>query len=168
MKHILIILLILISLVNCSHAQTSVTESNGVFILNPNQKSDEGKSFRRGTYTDTHFFGEDITNKLDLFEKNYVYYLPGTGAYAVEEKKILKPEIYKKIKYIERSLVKAVKQNKMNLEDASKKLSYIVTLSIKLLNFDTSNLEKDLKRMDNNINDIIAYFEKIRFHEPNQ
>jgi len=170
MKQILFYLIVIIF--SCHsfscYSQATMSETNGVFILNPNQKSDEGKSFRRGTYTDVHFFGEDITSKLDLFERNYVYFLPGTGAYAVEEKKILKPEIYKKIKFLDKSFVKAVKQNKMNLEDASIKFSSIVSLSIKLLNYDTANVEKDLKKMNNDLNDVIAYFEKIRLHEPNQ
>ncbi len=167
MNRIFFFLVFLFCFDNYLFSQASVTESNGVFILNPNQKSDEGKSFRRGTYTDAHFFGEDITSKLDLFERNYVYYVPGTGAYAVEEKKILKPEIYKKIKYLDKSLVKSVKQGKMDLENASSKFSSIISLSIKLLNYDTSNVEKDLKKMNNDINEIVAYFEKIRLHEPN-
>jgi hypothetical protein len=147
-----------------SFGQAFVSGSSGVLMLNPNAGSTQLKtSLKRGAFIGPHFFGDSIAYKMNQLEQTYVYYQPGTGAYAVEQKIIIKPDIYKKIKSLERHYISLVKKNDALLEESTLKLSNNLKLALKLMNYDTKNVERDLKRIRKPA-EIQSYFSKIRFN----
>jgi hypothetical protein len=162
LKYFLFVIL-MISLVQAINAQASLSSSNGVIILNPNQKGELSNSFRRGSYNGPHFFGDSITNKMNQLEQIYTYYQPGNGAYAVESKVVLKPEIYKKVKMLEKAYIKDVKKNRLDIREAEHKLSNTLSLAIKLMDYDTRVLEKDLILIDT-AEKAEAYFYNIKLN----
>ena len=145
------------------YAQANLTSSNGVIILNPNQSAELINSLTRGSYTGPHFFGDSITYKMNQFEKMYTYYQPGNGAYAVETKMILKPEIYKKVKMLEKAYVKDVKKNRLDIREAEHKLSKTLSLAIKLMDYDTKALENELILVET-AEKVEVYFSNIKLN----
>lgn len=155
------LLVLLITSSTQLYSQANLTTSNGVIILNPNQKGELSNSLKRGSYNGPHFFGDSITYKMNQFEQIYTYYQPGNGAYAVETKMILKPEIYKKVKLLEKTYVKNVKKNKLDIREAERKLSNTLSLAVKLIDYDTRILENDLLKIETAEN-VETYFSKIK------
>lgn len=107
-------------------------------------ESDIAAGKKTGYYVGPHILGDTITMLLNKFESEYVYFEESGGAYSVEEKKFLKPEIYKAVSRINKYYEKGVKKNKITEKDAYEKLKGILMVGIKLKGYQTSEVEKQL------------------------
>lgn len=144
-------------------SQSIANDNTGVLYLYRNE-SNTANSFKRGAYAGDHVLGDTISIKLNEFEKRYIYFKPGSGAYAIEEKVTLKPQIYKSIKRVDNYFSKQFSGNKMSRKESSDRFSAVLDVAIKLINYDTKQVELDLRK----INDPLAiekYLLKIKFSE---
>jgi|688.fasta_scaffold610980_1 hypothetical protein len=145
-----------------SHAQ-SIASDNGVLFLYPNESEAAKNSNRRGSYIGTHPLGEAVSESLNKFEAEYVYYVKSSGAYAIEEKITIKRPIYNAVKKIEKFYLNKVLKAELSKEDGASAFIQILENAIKLTKFQTSKVETDLKKL-NDPKDIIVYInEKIKF-----
>lgn len=142
----------------------SVASDNGVLFLYPNDSEASKNSNRKGSYSGIHPLGEVVTEKMNKFESEYVYYMKSTGAYPVEEKIILKKAIYLAVKKIEKYYLSAMERGDLSLEKVEKAFLNILDNSIKLTKYRTENVEVDLKKIKKP-EDLIVYFNKIRFKD---
>lgn len=149
-----------------AYSQAALINADGIIMLIPNQNPEDNRKFlKRGSYDETsHLLGDSIRYKLNEFEKTYVYFESGNGAYPVEQRFVIKPELYKKIKSVDKALVKLAREKKLSINEAQTKLSFILSMSLKLVNYDTRQVEKDIKRLTKP-EDVINYLLKIRLYE---
>lgn len=159
--------IVLISFLTCSligKAQFSETgvRTDGLIYLNENQTAVGSSATKRGYYVGPHVLGDTITMLLNKFENDYVYYEQGTGAYAVEEKKIIKPVIYKSVKKVSKYYEKKVDKGEITERNAYVRVKSILAKAIKIRNYYSEDVELDLKRIKKAA-DIEEYFDKIKF-----
>ncbi len=145
MKFILITLFLILSIETYSQAQANL--SGGVTYLNKNENTQGNNSKKKGFYVGPHILGDTITMLLNKFENDYVYFETLQGAYGVEEKKVIKPELYSSIKKIEKKYSKGVKKEKIASDLAYSRLKLILQKGIKLMNYNTTKVESDLKNI---------------------
>ena len=129
-----------------TQAQSIVSDRAGIMYLYPNE-SREGANFRRGVYVGPHELGDTIASKLNEVEKRFIYFKPGFGAYAVEEKITLKSQVYKSTKKIDSYITKLFLSGKISRDEASTRLQRVLDVVIKLINYDTNQVERDLKKL---------------------
>jgi hypothetical protein len=156
-----VILIILVFLSSSVYAQ-AVASDAGVVFLYPNETNATLTNVRRGAYAGTHAFGEDIANKLDEFEKNYVYYKKSQGAYATEEKIVLKQPIYKAIKKMDKFYTKKALQEPQSFSEVTTKYSTLLDIGNKLMKYNTTQVEAKLKKMKDPL-EIEKYFLSLSF-----
>lgn len=106
------------------------------------------KGFKRGSFVGEHTLGDTISRKLDLFERTYVYFKNSGGAYSVEEKVILKNNIYKQVKRFDQFIKAGYSDNAIELANAQLRLNRVLDVSIKLMDYDTRKVEKDIKKLE--------------------
>jgi hypothetical protein len=158
------VLLCIISYVN-SGAQAMVTNSSGVIILNPNERT-QMSNLKRGSYEGNHVLGPEVAERMNTFESIYVFYTSEGGAYPVERKNVIKPDIYKATKTVEKSYIKGMRNSKISTQDVANNFIPFLDLAIKLADFQTDKVEQELKNLKD-ASDIEAYFLKIRLNEVN-
>jgi hypothetical protein len=141
---------------------SNVSESNGIVFLNKNSASDVS-GLKRGGYVGPHILGDTVTILMNVFESKYTYYVAGSGAYASDIKKVLKPNIYKSIKSINKFYEKGVKKNKIEDDVAKARMKDVLDIAIKLYGYETSALEGKLKDLKS-ANQKEAYLKKIVFN----
>jgi hypothetical protein len=142
-------------------AQAIASESGGGIYLYKNE-SDVDESLKRGYYVGPHILGDTITMLMNRFEKDYTYYQESSGAYKTEEKKINKPNIYFKVKKVEKNLTKEVKKGRMDEDEAYRKLKRTLSLAIKLMNYRTDQVEEDLRKLKKT-DEILDYMFDLKF-----
>jgi RecG-like helicase len=159
------IVLIVVSLIPFISKSQSVASDDGVLYLYPNNSEDAKYSNRRGSYVALHPLGAEVTQEMNKFEYEYVYYVKSTGAYAVEEKIILKKPIYSAVKKVEKYYLYKTSKKEFTQQQSEKEFSEILVKAIKLAKYQTIKVETDLKKIKNP-EDIINYMnEKIKFKE---
>lgn len=145
--------------------QATFTDSNGTIIINKNlSKEDQIKQLKRGSYVESHILGDSVTYGLNQFEKSMVYFTQSSGAYAIEQKRVIKPVIYKKIYALDEYYIKSIAAGKLGVLDVRPKYVKILAKASKLVDFDTKKVEQDLKKLKDP-EQIEAYFLKIKFNE---
>jgi hypothetical protein len=158
MKYLLVILLL--GFGSCRAQNIYSNAGSGVIYLKP-LSSASPANLKRGSYVGPHIFGDSITHALNNFEREYVYFKSTTGGYAVEEKVVLKRNLYKNIHDYDKYISKAYESNLLSKEEATLRLGNVINTGIKLLNFDTHQLEKDIKKLDPV--DFEKYLKNLRF-----
>ncbi len=145
-------------------AQAMVTESGGSIMLFRNEsESDLLKKSKRGFYVGPHMLGEEITQKLDEFEKRYVYYKETQPPYPTLEKMVLKPKIYNAVKKMEKYYRKGALKSKIPLMEAQEKLTKVLDIGIKLMNYNTPVVEQYLASKHKE-EEIEAYLLNLKFN----
>lgn len=165
MIRLLLVALCLVTISNVAYSQAVASNSGGAIYLNKNEASNHDPSLRRGAYVGPHVMGDSLTQLLNKFETEYVYYKKGDGAYATEEKKFVKFPIYRAVHRVNDFYVKAVKKGKVDASQiitVKKDLKMVLFKGVLLKNYYTPDVEKDLKKMKD-IDQIVDYFKKIEF-----
>ena len=117
---------------------------------------------KRGYYIGPHALGDTITILLNKFENDFVYYEMGIGAYAVEEKKIIKPAIHKAVWRINKYYEKKVEKGDITEQNAYSRMKSVLKKAIRLKNYHTEDVEAKLKKI-RKASEIEEYFDKIKF-----
>lgn len=146
MKTKYLIIVLLIGYGSCQGQNIYSNGGNGVIYLRP-LSSASPANLKRGSYVGPHVLGDSVTHLLNNFEREYVYFKPTSGGYAVEEKVTLKRNIYKNIHDFDKYISQAYEVNLLSKEEATLRLGTVINTGIKLLNFDTNQLEKDIKKL---------------------
>jgi hypothetical protein len=120
---------------------------SGVIFLKPLSEASPA-NMKRGSYVGPHVLGDSVTFLLNNFEKLYVYYKTSSGAYPVEEKVVLKRNIYKKVHDFDSFISKSYQANLVNGQEATGRLKKVLNIGIKLMSYDTNLLEKEVKKID--------------------
>ncbi len=142
----IIILLVITS--NCvAQNLYSGGAASGVIYLKPLSGASPA-NLKRGSYVGPHILGDTVTNLLNNFEKEYVYFKPTHGAYAVEEKVIMKRTIYKKVHDFDKFIIKTFLDDPSAKQEVTTRLVSVINIGMKLLNFDTNQVEKDIKKLE--------------------
>jgi len=102
---------------------------------------------KRGSFVGQHLLGDSVTQKLNLFEKSYVYYKTSNGAYPVEERVVLKRNLYKKIKDFDEFITKSYVTKVVERDSAQMRLAKVLDIGTKLMRYDTHQVEKDVKKL---------------------
>ncbi len=144
MKFFVFACALLVSMMSFGQAQVCYS---GVTYLNKNESRLGKDATKRGYYVGPHALGDTITMLLNRFENDYVYYEEGDGAYRVEEKKIVKPSLYRAIKKIEKHYSKSLKKNSVDESYAYSRLKLIIRKGITLMNYDTREFEEQLRKI---------------------
>lgn len=115
-----------------------------IFYLNP---LDDGvpANVKKGSYVTPHVLGDSITRLFNELESKYVYYKKSSGAYPVEEKVVLKRNIYAGIYDFNKFLLKSLDRKLISEKEAAARLTKVLKIGIKMAGYDTSGVEKDLK-----------------------
>lgn len=166
MKGVLFVILITFVVMPCA-AQAVVSDSQGMMYLNKNESEPSDLGIKRGYYVGPHVLGDSITQLLNKFEEEYVYYKKTEGAYATEEKKNIKFSIYKAVHRVDDYYVKGIKKGKIDasrIGEAKKNLKMILSKGIRLKSYFTVQVEEDLRKVKAP-EEIILYFEKIKFKD---
>lgn len=147
MKIGFIITLLIVS-VNCAAQNLySGGAGSGVIYLKPLSGASPS-NLKRGSYVGPHLLGDSVTSLLNNFERQYVYFKQTYGAYAVEEKVIMKPGIYKKIHDFDKYIVRTYVSDPSAKQEVTVRLVTVINIGIKLLNFDTNQVEKEIKKLE--------------------
>ena len=136
--------------------------TGSVTYLNKSTTSIGEDATKRGYYVGPHVLGDTITMLLNRFENDFVYYEMGTGAYAVEEKKVIKPAIHKAIWRVNKYYEKKVDAGEITERNAYIRMKAVVAKGIRLKNYYTEDIENKLKKMKK-APEIEAYLDKIKF-----
>ena len=164
MKKIPILFFLLFSVTTLYAQNVATTTSNGIIYLYPNESKVEVNNFKRGSYSGSHILGEEIDKQLNEFEQNYVYYKKGEGAYAVEEKHVLKPTIYKAVNRVVKHYTKQFKKGRVPAEEAKASIVNALKVGNMLIRFQTEKVEYDLDRVKS-VSYIEKYLDNIQFKE---
>jgi hypothetical protein len=143
---ILIFLLVSSFSIECFSQNIHNNIGDGIIYLKP-LSSASPSSLNRGSYVGPHLLGDTITDLLNNFEKQYVYYKTSSGAYPVEEKVVLKNNIYKKVHEFDNFITKSYTYNLDTKKEATTRLAHVISIGIKLLSYDTRQLEKEIKKL---------------------
>ncbi len=120
---------------------------SGVIYLKPLSGASP-TNLKRGSFVGPHILGDSVTNLLNNFEREYVYFKPTYGAYAVEEKVIMKRTIYKKVHDFDKYISKTYLTDLTAKQEVTARLVSVIKIGIKLLDFDTNQVEKEIKKLD--------------------
>lgn len=156
-----------ILLLDQAKGQATVQDQNGTILINRNQSiEDISKNLKRGSFEGGHLLGDSVAMALNSFERVYTYFVPGHGAYALEEKKVIKPVIYEKIHILDRYYTKAAKKGTgVSLEAMRKNYHAILSTATELISFDTKKLEDDIRGIKNP-SELEAMFLRIKIKKP--
>lgn len=121
--------------------------ASGVIYLKPLSGASPA-NLKRGSYVGPHILGDSVTNLLNNLEREYVYFKPTYGAYAVEEKVILKRTLYKKVHDFDKYIAKEYLSDPSAKQEVTARLVSVINIGIKLLSFDTNQVEKDIKKLE--------------------
>ncbi len=160
MKKILVTCFILMTVLTVSGQAIVNNSGSGGVYLNKNESGSGGSATKRGYYVGPHVLGDTITALMNKFENYYVYYEESGGAYSVEEKIIIKPQIYKAVKKVNKYYEKSLKKGNISEKEAYASMKKLLTKGIKLRDYYTENVERDLKKMKD-VNKITEYVDKI-------
>ena len=134
-----------------------------IHVMKAVLENNEGaNSKKRGYYVGPHVLGDTITMLLNKFEMDFVYYESGDGAYSVEEKKIIKPVLYKSIKKLVKQYTKDVKKGNVAGDLAYSRLKLIIQRGIRLKNYDTFKVENELNAIKS-VEELEEYILKLKF-----
>lgn len=164
MKKFPVLFFLLFSFATLSAQNVATTTSSGMVYLYPNEAEVEVNKYKRGSYTGSHILGEEIDKQLNLFEQNFVYYKKGEGAYSVEEKHLLKPNIYKAVNRLVKQYTKQFKKGNISAEEAEAAISNALGVGNKLIQFQTEKVEYDLDKVKS-VDYIEKYLKNIQFRE---
>ncbi len=146
MKKNCILFLIFISSNGIAQNIYSSGAGSGVMLLKPINETSP-RNLKRGSYIGPHVLGDSVTMAINNFEKEYVYFKPTSGAYAVEEKIIVKQNIYKKVHDFDRYIVKSFQSDFSSKQELTNRLLTVINVGTKLLNFDTQQVEREIKKL---------------------
>ncbi len=147
MKINLIIIVLIVS-GNCvAQNLYSGDAGSGVMYLKPLSGASPS-NLKRGSYVGPHILGDSVTSILNNFENEYVYFKPTYGAYAVEEKVIMKRTIYKKVHDFDKYISKTYLADPSAKQEVTDRLVSVIKIGIKLLDFDTNQVEMEIKKLD--------------------
>lgn len=164
MKKVTILFFLFFGIVTAYAQDIATTTSSGMVYLYVNEPEVDVSKYKRGSYSGEHILGEEIDKLLHQFEQNYVYYKKGEGAYAVEEKNVLKPSIYKAINRVIKHNTKQYSKGRMEAEEARVNILNALEVGNKLIRFNTEKVEYDLKNAKG-ADFISNYLNRIRFQE---
>lgn len=119
-------------------SQALLSDQTGMIYFN---KQDYGRMAVELDKKMIDTFGDTVAYLVAVFESNYVTIIKNSGAYSVDEERILKPVIYKKVRYLGKKYLSA------KGETASNKVKFkkVLMKAIDLASKDTSRLEEKLK-----------------------
>ena len=160
MKKVFLICFIVAAGFSANSQAIASNSGSGAVYLNKNESGAGGSAKKRGYYVGPHVLGDTITALLNKFENYYVYYEESGGAYSVEEKIIIKPQIYKAVKRVNKYYEKGFDKGTVPRREAYASLKSVLTKSIKLRDYYTENVERDLKKMKDG-KEIVEYIDKI-------
>ncbi|GIV36830.1 MAG: hypothetical protein KatS3mg032_1209 [Cyclobacteriaceae bacterium] len=118
-----------------------------IFYLKPLDQA-ALSNVKRGSYVTPHVLGDSITRLFNEFESKYVYYKQSGGAYPVEEKVVLKRNIYAGVHDFNKFLLKSISRNLISEKEAAARVYAIVKIGIKMADYDTREVEKALKKIE--------------------
>lgn len=148
-----------------AYSQAVISEQNGTILINRNQSEEEiARNLKRGSYNESHLLGDSVSHELNEFEKAYVYYLPGSGAYATEQKKVIKPIIYEKIHFLDKNYTKMARKSLQSIPELRYKFIKILNIATPLVSFDTKKVDQDLSTIKD-VQSIENYFLRIKFQK---
>lgn len=153
---------IVLFFVNATVYAQAVASDAGVIFLYPNETNSTLSNVRRGAFGGSHDLGEEISTKLNEFEKTFVYYKKSQGAYATEEKIVLKPAIYKSIKKMDKYYSKKALESPTAITDITAKYNSLLDIGIKLMKYNTTQVESRLKKIKDPA-EIEKYFFSLSF-----
>lgn len=150
-KQKLIIVLLFCVVGTYANAQSVVVEGGNNFYLNPLGFDKSANNAKRGFYIGPHEMGDTITVKKNEFEKAYVFYKKGSGAYATEEKVITKTSIYNAINKVDKELTKQYAAEPSLVKKAllKNRLARVYDMGIKLSKYETRDFEKFIRQKKN-------------------
>lgn len=119
---------------------------DGVVYLKP-LGSESPAGLKRGSYVGPHLLGDTITQLLNAFEREYVYYKKTSGAYPVEEMVINKRHIYKTVHQLDDYFKDGIQKGEVTITEAYSRYKKILEIGLRLKEFETTQLEKDLKKI---------------------
>lgn len=96
-----------------------------------------------------HPFGDEIAKKDYLLDKKYTSEQPLNPGNPQTITLIQKPEIYKAVKRIEKSLKKLVKKGDLSVESATYAYNKVLDVALSILTLDTADFEAALKAANN-------------------
>lgn len=120
--------------------------NSSIFYLKPLGTSGPADA-KRGSYVGPHIFGDSLTYLMNEFEKKYVYYKMSSGAYSVEEKVVLKRNIYKKVHEFNSFITKSFAHGLVPVEDGATRLQRVLKVGVKLIDYETRQVEIDVKKI---------------------
>lgn len=164
MKKISALLFLLFAFTALYAQNVATSTSSGIIYLYPNESEVDVNNYKRGSYSGSHILGEEVDKQLNEFEQNFVYYKKGEGAYAVEEKHVLKPNIYKAVNRVVKHYTKQFKKGRVPAEEANEAIINALEVGNRLIKFRTEKVEYDLDRVKS-VNYIEKYLENIQFKE---
>lgn len=121
--------------------------ANGTVLYLKPMSNSVSPNLRRGSYVGMHILGDTISAQLNIFEKKYVYFKMSSGAYPVDERVVLKRNLYKKIKEFEEFIVKSYSSKLISRYTAQIRLDQVLSIGIRLLNYDTRQVEREVKKI---------------------
>jgi hypothetical protein len=156
-------LLALLGAYHMIHAQ-SFANDGGVVFLYRNESEVIPDGLRRGTYSGTHPLGFSVAEKLNLFEREYVYFRKSTGAYATEEKIIIKKTLYRSIRKLDKFFINSSTSGVLSKQEAEKQYLDLLDIAIKLSRYNTEKVEVELQKLKNE-EETIHFLMQIRFND---
>lgn len=162
MKNTLSILCLFIATIAFSQFSETGARADGIIYLNEQQTAEGSNAKKRGYYVGPHVLGDTITMLLNKFENDYVYFQETGGAYSVEEKKIIKPSIYRAIKRVNKHYEKTLAKGQITEGNAYARLKAVIYKGLELKNYYTSDVEKRLQKIKKP-EEIERYLTSIKF-----
>ncbi|MDP4189695.1 MAG: hypothetical protein Q8907_09790 [Bacteroidota bacterium] len=94
----------------------------------------------------SHYFGQDIAEKLYLVKQNYTFVEAATLTSPGDKTIIRKPAIYNSVKKLEKYYKNAVKDGLISKEEGHDKLAKFLDITILIANQGTTDFESALKK----------------------
>ena len=164
MKSIFVFTLLFTAIVCKAQLSELNTRVGAMVVLDPTSISVGDNAKKRGYYVGPHVLGDTITMLMNKFQNDYVYYESTGGAYNVEEKKIIKPSIYRAILKVNKHYEKAVSKGNITEGNAYGRMKSILRKGIELKNYYTEDVEVQLKKLKK-AEDIERYLDTIKFRK---
>ena len=155
-------LLFIVLCYNTSFGQSMTSDSGGALYLYKSETSNPADLFKRGYYVGPHVLGDTITMLLNAFEQKFTYFKKSEGAYATEEKVVLKRDIYRAINQVNNYYEKGVKKGRISTDEAYSKVKAILTTGVKLMDYNTTQVESQLRKIKS-IQETENYLLSIKF-----
>jgi hypothetical protein len=108
-----------------------------------------------------HPFGDEIAKKDYLLEKKYTSEQVLNPGNPQTITLIQKPEIYKAVQRIEKSLKKSVKKGELSVESATYTYNKVLDVALSILTLDTSGFEAALKTANDDKSKIELFAKRV-------